>query len=135
MEHPQWDPSLATGDELVDAEHRKIFVLVGGLVDVSEQGCTDEFLEAAIGDLMEYARSHFGHEEALMERTGYPHAAHHMQLHRAFAETAEQMAADCLAGVKISVRGLADFAYRWLNEHILAEDRRLVEHVRATDGV
>ena len=134
MEHPQWDPSLATGDEVVDSEHRKIFVLVGGLVDASEQGCTDQFLEAAIGDLMEYAHGHFAHEEALMTRTRYPDTEHHLQLHRAFAETAEQMADDCLSGVKISVRGLADFLYRWLNEHILAEDRRLVEHVRAVDG-
>lgn len=126
-----WDHSLETGDSAVDAEHRKIFFLIGELQNAEANAHSREFVDAAIEDITDYAHEHFAHEESLMQRSGYPDYEHHARLHRGFAEEAERLAFELQAGAVISEAGLAVFMSRWLSEHIDAEDRRLVEFIRA----
>lgn len=128
MSKIEWDPSLETGDTVVDQEHRKIYFLIDELVTRQHD---PKFLEAAIGDIIEYAGTHFAHEESLMARYDYPDTQHHQALHAAFAEEAERLGDECIAGVCLSESGLAEFMLGWLNGHINAEDRRLVEHIQS----
>lgn len=124
-----WDPSLETGDALIDSEHKRFFALANELQ--SNQGHDAAFLRAAVDDVIQYARHHFGHEEELMGRFDYPDTEHHMRLHNDFAEEAYRLGCDCVVGTCTSEDALREFLTGWLHRHIDAEDRRLVEHIQS----
>lgn len=126
----QWDPSLETGDPVVDAEHRDIYSLVSELQRAATSGTDRGVVEGAISRILSYSRNHFEHEEALMQRIGFPDLERQRALHREFSETAEQLADDYLHGVSMSAEGLARFMREWFETHIDTEDRRIVEHLR-----
>jgi len=126
----EWDPALATGDEQVDAEHRALYALVAEMDRLVAAGETRDVVEASLTRVLTYAHEHFGHEEALMTRIGYPEIEHHQQLHREFAAEAERLSIERLAGVHFSAEGLTDFMHSWLNTHVGVEDRKLGEFIR-----
>ena len=125
----EWDPQLETGDPIVDGEHRRFFALSNEFEDGA--GHDQAFLDRTVGELIDYSRHHFAHEEALMERFAYPYAEHHKSLHRDFAQEVESLGEDVMAGLTFSENGLRDFVKSWLEQHIEAEDRRLVDFLHA----
>lgn len=131
MQTVKWDETLATGDPTVDQEHHKLFILVDELNKTDDALHGPEFISAVVDDILDYARSHFAHEESLMERSAYPDIERHRALHAAFAEEAERLSFENTVGATFSATGLAVFMNDWLREHIMAEDRRLVEHLRS----
>jgi hemerythrin len=128
--YAEWDPSLETGDEQVDAEHRDIYSLVAQMQQAVESGGDDELVDASLTHILSYVQTHFAHEEQLMEAAGYQDLPHHRQLHEAFAEQVKMLAAERLHGEIVSAAGLTEFMHVWLVEHIDREDRRLVECLR-----
>ncbi len=130
MADTDWDPALETGDQVVDAEHRDIYELVCEMERAIETGQDRGVVDGALARILKYARVHFDHEEALMERSSYPDLEHHRGLHQEFAATAASLSDDYLHGVNVSARGLTEFMQAWLVNHIDVEDRKLVDHIR-----
>lgn len=132
MTYATWDPAMETGDAQVDEEHRAMYDLVNEMHRRVETGDDAEFVAEALARVLEYARIHFDHEEALMARIGYPDLEAHRELHREFAAEAERLAMEELAGVNFSAHGWVGFMADWLEKHIETEDRRIGEYVRRT---
>lgn len=132
MTYAQWDRSLETGDALVDDEHRAIYELVNQMYAHIAAGEEQEIVADSLDRIVEYARVHFAHEEALMTRTGYPDLQHHCALHREFSAETDRLALEELAGVSFSPLGLTEFLRDWLERHIAVEDRRIGDYLRAT---
>ena len=125
-----WDPALETGDQVVDAEHKDIYELVCEMQTAVQTGQDRGVVDGSLARILKYARTHFEHEEALMQRAGYPDLERHRQLHREFAEEAENLADDYLKGVNVSAQGLTEFMQAWLTNHIDSEDRQIVAYIR-----
>jgi hemerythrin len=110
----EWREGFRTGIEEIDAEHRQLFALVKRLDAANVKHVLDE--------LVEYVVTHFTHEEALMERSGYPGRQRHVELHE---QLAGRVSAFLVGGTEWSeprVQQLRMFLNKWLVGHIVTHD-------------
>ncbi|HET9595344.1 MAG TPA: hemerythrin family protein [Anaeromyxobacteraceae bacterium] len=123
----EWSQKLAVGVEAIDAQHRELFKQVNQLIAAMEARHGEAEVTRIVQFLGDYVIRHFGDEERLMARTGYPDAAAHEKLHEAFvadfvklkAELARTGASPALATqLNQKVGG-------WLIDHIGRTDRAL----------
>lgn len=130
MTEPRWEPSLETGDPLVDKQHRDIHELVDDIEAADDR--PDELMRV-LERLMDHVDCHFLTEEDLMRRSGYDpvRAADHIADHARLAEAARAAVLEFRAGDLTSMRPLAELLRDWLATHVHEQDRHLIDFVRA----
>jgi hemerythrin-like metal-binding protein len=131
MAHASWDPALATGNELVDAEHIEIILMINELRDAISQARPREVQDDMLDRLMDHASSHFVHEEALMRSIYYPQLMEQKRLHKQFEAEAKRLSDEYRSGRKRLPITLAIFLQDWILKHIRNEDRKIGEFIRA----
>lgn len=124
------DPSLVTGDPLVDEQHRAIHQLLDDILTADDR--PDELMRV-LERLMDHVDCHFLTEEDLMRRSGYDVALAepHIADHRRFADTARTAVLDFRAGTLTSMQPLVDLLRDWLASDVDEYDRALIDFVRA----
>lgn len=123
-----WDSSYDIGLAAIDADHRQLAERINAL-DVAIAGNDDVVVRETLAQLTLFTEAHFGHEQALFRKTGYPAAALHSKRHdflvlilRRFAETItsrRDLAAEEL-----------EFLRGWLLDHIGKDDRAFADYAR-----
>lgn len=134
MESIAWDPSLETGDALVDEQHREMHDLLNELVS---SGDSPSRIMSVLERLMDHALLHFADEEDLMRREAYPAelSAEHIAQHRALTESARQKVLEFHDGTLTEIGPLVEFLREWVGTHIHEHDRGLVDYVRERNGL
>jgi hemerythrin len=123
----QWSDSLSVGVGAIDAQHKELVLRVARVLDavVAEPAEVGKLLDF----LGEYAVSHFGTEERLMEQFRYPEpkAVQHREAHSGFVRQFGGMRYDVEAeGLTQAIRDrIEKWMVNWLVEHILGLDRQL----------
>jgi hemerythrin len=126
-----WDSSLETGNERVDAQHKALFGMLNEVVEALERGEGDAYVSNVLERLSEYVAVHFTEEQNLMEDAGLPaddlknHTAEHLELTRRTREFILQWRARQVEAIE-----LADFLAEWLTGHILDKDQALAQFMR-----
>lgn len=135
MSRIDWDPTLETGDSLVDNQHRAIHELFNDLE--SAEGGRSDGIMSVLERLLDHALMHFATEEELMRRTQYPAdlIEEHVALHRALTEATRQNVLDFRSGKLDDAGPLVEFLREWIVVHVHECDRALIEHVRARGAV
>lgn len=131
MAYAKWKSSLETGDPIVDAEHQEIFALVNQLHDAIVQCAERAAQDDILASIVEKARAHFAHEEALMRAIRYPGRLDQKRMHKAFAVETGRLVAEYQSGEKHLPITLAMFLHEWLVTHMRVEDRKIGEFIRA----
>lgn len=125
MSYLEWNPSLATGVEAIDDQHKMLFKLINDLHEAATADDEDQdIVTDAMYTLSDYVAEHFGDEEALMaehEYAGLP--AHHDMHQRLTAQTLRFMT-QFVNGEPVSLAELAEFLGNWLQGHIVEQDCR-----------
>ncbi len=80
----EWTEDLATGVKEIDDQHKELFKRINRLLDACKRGEGREEIDKVILFLGNYVTDHFGTEERLMNRYGYPEAESHKTLHENF---------------------------------------------------
>ncbi len=130
----QWSDSLAIHVPVIDRQHRELIQRVNALLEAMARGEGKHEIQRTMAFLKSYVVSHFGAEEVLMGRSGYPGSASHKREHADFIRTVsalEQKLAsqgETLSLVMETQRLLGD----WLVRHIGNVDQQLGEHLHAT---
>ncbi len=127
----EWTPDLSIGDEEIDSQHQELFRRAARLLDGLHIGQPEE-IGGLVDFLREYAVVHFGAEEALMQRVGFPDYVHHKAEHAGFLSDLLALASEyrregsgAFMSVKAS-RWLSD----WLRNHVSATDAELGKFLR-----
>lgn len=136
-----WSEKFATGNKIVDDDHREIFALVKNVLDSSMKN-SKEKNETAINFLADYVVGHFAREELLMKVSDYPRADAHKKEHADFMEVALQLKEDFDSGgyalgelemhpetVHLS-EAINDIVIKWLATHVMGSDMDLAKHYR-----
>ncbi len=129
----QWDPKLSVGVQEIDGQHQELFLRVNALLDAMQQGEGEDVTGNLLAFLERYVVEHFGAEQRLMRRHGYPQAAQHEALHEGFMRTFRDVAAEYrkkgpTVGLAVKVNQLV---CPWLRMHIGSADRALGEFLTA----
>lgn len=126
----RWMPDYAVGVEEIDHEHQRLFVLAGAFHVAMREGKGKEKLDELLVELIDYACSHFEHEEQLMERIDYPYYLDHCAEHRHLQGRVAMMRRRADAGETSVTVELMQFLIDWLKCHTTTSDRRIGTYMR-----
>jgi hemerythrin len=80
----EWTENLSVGVDIIDEQHKELFRRFGDLLDACHVGHGKEKIAELLGFLDDYVVFHFGEEEKLMQKYGYPGIESHRHEHAAF---------------------------------------------------
>lgn len=122
-----WDPSLDTGIEVIDEQHKGIVKFINELHDAATTGDRDKVGEVLNG-LINYTVSHFAFEEDMLEQHNYHLINAHKKVHEAFINRVNKYKEDHEKGKNIAL-ALSGELQIWLSNHIKNEDADYVASV------
>jgi hemerythrin len=133
MQVVQWDESMSTGVETIDAQHRQLIAWLNDLLGAMSQGRGRLQIQGLLDQLGIYAATHFNHEEECMLRYKCPVAERNALAHRDFVATFTALEHEFQrdgATAQLVVRVEIELM-RWLVTHIRRTDTQLSPCVRA----
>ncbi|HLO67312.1 MAG TPA: bacteriohemerythrin [Holophaga sp.] len=121
-----WNPAWEMNEPVIDAQHHALVDQMNALVDaLSTPGAGDQ-TERALMYLSDYVENHFGTEEGIMERTGFPHLEEHRAAHTELRDRVRAMVAE--QGWSLST-DIMNYLTDWLVNHLCSYDRALAKHL------
>jgi hemerythrin len=132
MQTISWDPTMSTGIDTVDNQHKQLISWLNDLLAAMSEGRGRANVESVLDKLGAYALMHFGHEEECMNRYHCPVAEKNAAQHRDFVATFTALREDferdgATAHLVIRVQ---NELMRWLTNHIKGTDTQLLPCVR-----
>ncbi len=127
-----WDPTLETGVNEIDEQHRLLFRKADAVLEAVAAGQGAMEVRRTLQFLSDYAALHFETEERFMRAAGFPDADAHAEIHQRINRRMVEMAAEfhargaspaLVADVEALVRG-------WLTMHIAEKDRAVADWIR-----
>jgi hemerythrin len=126
-----WNDSYSVKVSLCDAQHQKLFAIMNELADAMRLGKGQEILSRTIGELMQYTRTHFQQEEALLRKANFPQLAAHQQMHQRFVADLEMLDRNTREGRTGNSVPLLNMLRDWLVNHIQKMDKAYSAHLNA----
>jgi len=129
----EWNNKMSVGVEEIDVQHKKLVEIINDLHDALKNNSYAEVLKPIFVELVEYTKTHFSTEEAIMEKAGYEDLENHKKQHQRFVAKMERMKNRCYQGKEeISVE-LSSFLSSWMIGHILHSDKEYSDTVVSSD--
>ena len=117
-----WKDAFRLGLPGIDAEHQQFFEILNRCALAAKQGASAATVETLLQELATYAAYHFSHEEAELDRVGYPELQAQREEHGRFTRELERIR----ALEQPSVLAALALARDWLLQHVIGADRRYV---------
>lgn len=128
-----WDETLAVGDAVIDADHRRMMALIAELEAAATGSGDCAVVGATLGELAQLTADHFAREEAFQAAIGFPdldaHRASHVMLLRRLAAIMAHYADGCDEVRSGIIRTLGDSLATWLLTHIANNDMDFKDYV------
>ena len=115
----------------MDADHQRIFQFINEIHEHAKSGASiyqqaEKFREMAV-----FTAEHFRREEILMEKNGYPKLQEQKDAHTKLLASVDVYANTLESGDPINLVAALNFLNKWLQGHILGEDRQYGDYFKA----
>jgi hemerythrin len=127
----QWSDEYSVHGSL-DSEHRRLFALANDVFQIDEPNLQFPKLKNTINALYEYIKFHFGNEERLMNKIGYPEYDRQVAMHKAIIAKMNELMITSRNLEELHA-GLQHLMIDWLLAHIRREDRKIGEFIRNSE--
>ncbi|WP_395023262.1 bacteriohemerythrin [Dongia sp.] len=127
----QWDPTLGGLSSTIDAEHQGIVKMINDLYAVVTQGGSKAVVSAAFESMMQYTRTHFDNEDALMKAHGYRDRDKHAKQHENFVKRLDRLHEEYRGGTTQAGNDLLNLLASWWQGHISTSDAQLADFMRS----
>lgn len=134
MAYIDWNENYQLGIPEIDEQHKRWVAMINEFYDRVSNSDPQENLRKLLSGAIDYARFHFGTEEAFMQRIGYAGLAAHREQHAAVAKRLSEFQEKADSGRVILSISVTGEMKAWLNDHILSEDRRYAEFYKSIGG-
>jgi len=122
-----WHASYASGNAVIDAQHRGLIDDANQLLAAIISGQAREDVAGLIDRLLADVAVHFADEEAIIAAAGFPELAAHASLHRELQEGADRLVEHFRSG-ELGVGELFQFlAHEVIARHMLKADREFFD--------
>ena len=125
-----WSKDLATGLEVIDAQHREYFARVDKLLNACLQDTGGATVRETFAFMQQYLIHHFATEEGLMTEHAYPQAAMHKKQHVWFAGELDRLHLEIDGPTGGSPMPLNGLLVDWFRNHIKTMDCRLTGFIK-----
>ena len=121
-----WRDAMSVGNEMIDEDHKKLFLLVNLYEGAIAKHNLFE-LKVAFQGLMEYTAQHFEREEKLQSAICMPGASGHRQEHRELVSRLENFnrTLNDASQPRISIEVASKFLHDWIVSHVLKSDMKM----------
>jgi len=129
-----WSFTFSVDYPSIDAEHKVLVALINDLHEIQPTGDSGgdlAALDSAVARLTAYVRTHFSHEESLMDLGNVPSAAKHKEQHARFVERCAAFTSHEGESGTETARRMAFFLGDWLTHHIREADLLLADELKA----
>ena len=123
-----WDNSLDIGVKAMNDEHHGLLDIMNQIYDAHAGGKRGATINALVAKLGDACTAHFAHEEAYMQRIGYPGFNKHKALHTNLLTRYGAFAAQIRAGGGLASDAFFQFLKFWLSSHIKGIDTKYAAH-------
>ncbi len=126
----EWGKEFEIGVESMDNQHRRLVDLINELHEAMKVGRGDQQVGTVLEALIQYTKTHFTAEEALMAMHGCPDQEEHRERHEEFVNQVlllRQGRRSNRLGVGIST---SVFLRNWLSKHIQGTDRKYAHYIQ-----
>ena len=127
----EWNEKLAIGEKAIDDEHGQIMATINELHRAISSGAGANAVGVSFRRMMDYTRTHFMHEEALMTSRNYPHLAEHKRAHEGFDRRLNQLHDRFQQGHQEAGVDLLNLLSSWWMTHISTTDTQLAQFLSA----
>ncbi|GAB4300614.1 MAG: methyl-accepting chemotaxis protein [Desulfuromonadia bacterium] len=117
-----WNNRFSVGVSEMDREHQRLVELINNLHAGMREGRGREAVGAILGELIDYTKTHFAHEEALMQKAGYEDLPKQKEAHRKLVEQVQATDEKFRRGEALG-QEVMNFLKDWLLNHIQGMDR------------
>jgi hemerythrin len=118
-----WNDSYSVKVAVCDQQHKNLFDIINRLADAMRMGKGDEVVSKTVGELLQYTRTHFQQEEALLKRANYPQLAPHQEQHKKFVADVEGLLQQTREGRAANSIQVLNLLRDWLVNHIQKTDK------------
>ncbi|MDY0873213.1 bacteriohemerythrin [Dongia rigui] len=126
----EWNDSLTIGEKEIDDEHSQIMATINDLHRTISSGADGAAVRRSFQRMMEYTRTHFSHEEALMNARQYPELIEHKRAHDGFDRRLNQLHERFQQGHREAGTDLLNLLSSWWMTHISTADTKLAHFLR-----
>ena len=131
----QWKEEYEVGVSEIDEQHQKLIDIANRVYELMRNELAldkyDQIVEI-LQELKEYTVYHFHFEEGLMQKAKYKKRFSHKILHQNFLAQVEAVDLSAVdENQEAYLIQIMDFIANWLIEHIVGEDKKVGQSVRA----
>ncbi len=126
----EWKQQYSVGIESIDAQHQHLFAIGRELYSAMSSGQGKAAMGRILDRLVQYTRTHFEQEEALMRKNGYPDYLKHKKLHDDLTAQVLKFVGDYKAEQVGITLDLLDFLRTWLEKHIQRDDSAYTPYLK-----
>jgi hemerythrin len=131
MKKLEWNESLATGIEVIDAQHKELIKRIDAL-DLAMYGKAKVELVIMLEYLASYVEAHFNAEEEMMMKVHYPDFSSHYEEHKKFKQIYSRILQE------YKVKGADNYlameldreVRKWLEHHLMVTDAAYVPYCK-----
>jgi hemerythrin len=120
----EWSDQLSVKVGKMDEQHKVLVSLINELHEAMKAGIGKEATGKTLKRLIEYTKTHFADEEALMRQHGYQGLDVQKAEHAKLTQQVLDFNKDYTAGKITLTMEVMSFLKRWLNEHIANTDKK-----------
>lgn len=136
MDVTAWTADLETGNDVLDAQHKRYLELVNNYLEKAAKSTEgfDQVAELAekLSFLHDYALEHFATEEEIMRKQGYPGYESHRKQHQHFSRNVKELKR------RLKIYGFAPalarevnyYTIEWFMDHIRVSDMEVVDFLK-----
>jgi len=132
-----WEDRFLIGIPIIDDEHKHLVKLCNALykaVILGNNAVRKGAVSIALRECTDYVKTHFAHEEKLMQVCGYKDFDMHKMEHAEFAKTVLEKSQNFEKETFHSSTEFVRFLYDWILSHIAHTDRLYVDDLKAYLG-
>jgi hemerythrin-like metal-binding protein len=128
-----WDEKYTTGIDLIDNQHKELFVLTNDLFKACRSGesILKDMFKETMGRMVEYVRFHFGAEQELLQKINYPEYHDHKKQHDELIRNILEAVKEYNEGKKFVPNHFVRTLRDWIQSHIAIYDKRYALYIAA----
>jgi hemerythrin len=121
----KWGPKYEVGIKLIDAQHKELVSLTNELYRacIARDDTIGTVFKEAMSEMVKYVQFHFGAENEIMKRTGFPNYQAHRKEHIVLINKILEAAKDYEKGDKYAPNHFVRTLKDWIFGHIAVSDQ------------
>ena len=121
----EWDKKFSVGVDAIDKQHLQLVNLINKIEELKNKEPIDvKKVSMIIQELIVYTQSHFTQEEEVMRRHAFVGIERHKKLHQTFIEKVKLFEEKFEKGPQQVLDIMLPFLTKWLQHHIMVEDKK-----------